>query len=215
MNASKWTSPLDCLRISHPPEGRCASIYPVVLWGAVWAAVLFSVIPAETDPEVSISWAELCDELLHDLLLSCGLNAQQLPTVPSTGHICLHEVQPTPELGEVGQLVAWFSFSCLAHSLTCIHTRRPDYKRPTAPQMGYLHAPLHISQIIKVFGDPQLQIRMQMKFCRRRVCCLPLASNKSAYGPNIQKSVRRSGHERTKDRSTFNSRVCVSALCFF
>lgn len=120
--------PLDPLRISHPPKSGFASVEPIVLWGAVWAAVLVSVVPAETDPEVSISWAELSDELLDDLLLGRRLHTQQLPSIPSAGEICLYEVQPPPELGEVGQLVAWLPFSCLAHTLTCIHTHTPDYK---------------------------------------------------------------------------------------
>lgn len=114
--------PLDHLNSSHPPKCRLAAVHPVVLWGAVWAAVLVSIVTAETDPEVSLSRAELCDELLYDLLLRLRFHAQQLPSVPPAGELCLCEVQPSPELREIGQLVTRLPFSCLAHTLTCIRT---------------------------------------------------------------------------------------------
>lgn len=109
----------------HPPEGRLAPISPVVLWRAVRAAVLVAVVPSQADPEVAIGWTQLCDQLLHHLLLRFGLDAEQLPSVSSAGQICLHKVQPPPELGEVGQLVAGFAFPCLAHPLACNHNPRP------------------------------------------------------------------------------------------
>lgn len=89
---------------------------------AVGAAVLPSAVPAEADPEVSVCRAELCDELLYDLLLGRGFHAQQLPAVPSAGQSRIFKVQPPPELGEVSQLVTRLPFPCLAHALTCIRT---------------------------------------------------------------------------------------------
>ena len=114
--------PLDLLNISHAPECGPAAVQPVVLWRAVRAAVLVSVVPAETDPEVSVGRPELRDELFYDLLLRSRLHAQQLPSVPPAGELCLGEVQPPPQLGEVGKLVARLLFSCLAHALTCNNT---------------------------------------------------------------------------------------------
>lgn len=111
----------------HPPEGRLAPISPVVLWRAVRAAVLVAVVPAEPDPEVSIRRPQLRDELLHHLLLRFRLDAEQLPTVSSAGQICLNEVQPPPELGEVGQLVARFTFPGLALSLACNQNKSLPY----------------------------------------------------------------------------------------
>lgn len=80
------------------------------------------MVTTETDPEVSISRAELRDELLYDFLLRCRLHAQQLPSVPSAGELSLCKVQPPPELGEIGQFVTRPPFPCLAHTLTCTHT---------------------------------------------------------------------------------------------
>lgn len=107
---------------SHSPKCGLAAVHPVVLWGAVPFVVLFSMVTAETDPEISISRAQLCDELLYEFLLGLGLHAQQLAPVSPAGELCLCEVQPPPELREICQLVTRLPFSCLAHALTCIHT---------------------------------------------------------------------------------------------
>lgn len=94
------------------PKRGLATIQPVILGRAVKVAILASMVSAETYPEVSISWAELCDELLYDLLLGLRLHAQELPPIPSAGAFCLHEVQLTAELGEVGQLTACLFLPC-------------------------------------------------------------------------------------------------------
>lgn len=114
----------DLLTLSHSPVCGFASICPVVLFGAVRAAVHLCLVPPETDPEVSIGGAELCDELLHQLLLLRRLHAQQLPAVPPAGQVGLLEVQLPPELGEVGQLVAGLPSARPAHALTCMHTEK-------------------------------------------------------------------------------------------
>lgn len=51
----------DLLTLSHPPKCGFASVCPVVLFGAVRAAVHLCLVPPETDPEVSVGGAELCD----------------------------------------------------------------------------------------------------------------------------------------------------------
>lgn len=112
----------DLLTLSHPPKCGLASVCPVILFGTFQAAVHLCLIPLETDPEVSVGGSELCDELLHQLLLRRRLHAQQLAAVPSAGQVGLLEVQLPSELGEVGQFVAGLPSPRPAHTLTCTRT---------------------------------------------------------------------------------------------
>lgn len=140
ISALKWT--FHKLTLFRPKCGL-ATIQPVILGRAVQVAILASMVSAETYPEVSISWAELCDELLYDLLLGLRLHAQELPPIPSAGAFCLHEVQLTAELGEVGQLIAWLPFSCLAHALaynTHTHTHNIVH---AGYKLNWLHICIH------------------------------------------------------------------------
>lgn len=132
----------DLLTLSHPPKRRFAPVRPVVLLGAVRAAVHLCLVPPETDPEVPVGGSELRDELLHQLLLRRRLHAQQLPAVPPARQVGLLEVQLPPELGEVGQLVAGLPSPRPAHPLTCTHReRRPRARhlviRTTSSHMLY------------------------------------------------------------------------------
>lgn len=140
ISALKWT--FHKLTLFRPKCGL-ATIQPVILGRAVQVAILASMVSAETYPEVSISWAELCDELLYDLLLGLRLHTQELPPIPSAGAFCLHEVQLTAELGEVGQLIAWLPFSCLAHALaynTHTHTHNIVH---AGYKLNWLHICIH------------------------------------------------------------------------
>lgn len=118
-----WDSlSFDLSTLSHPPECGFASVCPVVLFGAVQAAVHLRLVPPQTDPEVSVGGSELSDELLHELLLRRRLHAQQLAAVPPAGQVGLLEVQLASQLREVGQLVAGLPSPRPAHALTCTHT---------------------------------------------------------------------------------------------
>lgn len=106
------------------PEWGFAPVQPVVLKRAVRAAVLVSLSTPQTYPEVSIRGTEISDELLYDLLLGRGLDAQQLASVSFASALRLLKVQLPAQLWEIGQFVTRSPFSCLAHSLTWTETQK-------------------------------------------------------------------------------------------
>ena len=161
------------------------------------------MVPAETDPEVSIGWAELRDELLYDLLLRSRLHAQQLTSIPSAGELCLGEVQPPPQLGEVGKLVARLPFSCLAHTLTCNHTHTHTHKHITSASCAPITFRCSFTGVIveafyKAVSVAYLWLRIY-----------PLQE------PSIQHRIGKADREETKDGSIIETRIHVIVLLCF
>lgn len=124
-----WKRLADGCPKRDPPKCRLCAVQPVVLRRAVaaaaaaTAAVLISVITPQPDPEVSIGGPQIRDELLDDLLLGSRLHAEKLAAIPAAGQVGLSEIQPSPQLGEIGQLVTRPAVTRLAYTLTCIHVR--------------------------------------------------------------------------------------------
>lgn len=154
------------------------------------------MVPAETDPEVSIGWAELCDELLYELLLRCRFHTQQLPSIPSAGKICLHEVKPPPELGEVGQLVTRPPFSCLADTLTCVHT----YTHKCQLFNFFMCCLSYFKTIDLTVGILYTQVQIQLVVEASVLCVAYLWLRiYPLQEPNIQHRIGKAGQEETKD----------------